>query len=655
MKFLKIVLPAVFLFSVTANVFAADDVNSDAVLSDELKRAKAFNDKMIYVPPKPFKLADAGTEKWVNYQKYGEFQNVGTKDYKYVISDSEGLRAASGEGVFPNTQNVLNDPQYKKYLNSKKLEGKYWDFVNNDDYQANFYKWATTREDPGVKQYFTAVALDRAGNWEQAIKAYYAILVFFPKTIGWTQWQTPWYISPVAISRIKYLTALHPEIGVKLVGAKIIIENVYDNDVKNDVFIIDPGWLVPATAKDFETKTIDLSKIKIKKTVGKGKVKLVQYKNNNFQLIVDGKQFTVKGVSYDANKVGVSPVNGTLKNNRDWSWEDANSNGKTDAPFDAWVDTNRNDKQESYEKPVGDFALLKAMGANTLRVFHHYELNKEALKEGYEKYGFMYMMTDFLGAYAVDSGATWAEGTDYSNPVHQKNMLASIRKMVEDYKDEPYILMWVLGNENNYGVANNANKNPEAFYKFANKAAKLIKKLDPQKRPVAINNGDTLYLDIFAKNSPDIDIFGFNSYRGEQGFGNIWQDIANVSGKAALVTEYGTPAYAKGWSVARTEEGQASYHKGYWTDIENNLGGVEGGWGNSLGGVIFQWVDEWWKAEGDSDPAVHDTHLQTQGAFLDGGGYEEWYGITSQGNGKNSPFERQLRKAYFLYMDLWNK
>ncbi|MCX5711525.1 MAG: hypothetical protein NTY47_00415, partial [Candidatus Omnitrophica bacterium] len=34
-------------------------------------------------------LYDPGKEDFVNYEKYGEFQNVGTKDYKYVIKDQE--------------------------------------------------------------------------------------------------------------------------------------------------------------------------------------------------------------------------------------------------------------------------------------------------------------------------------------------------------------------------------------------------------------------------------------------------------------------------------------------------------------------------------------------------------------------------------------
>ena len=44
-----------------------------------------------------FKLSDAGTEDIVNYEKYGRFENGGTKDYKYVITDPKGLADAVGE------------------------------------------------------------------------------------------------------------------------------------------------------------------------------------------------------------------------------------------------------------------------------------------------------------------------------------------------------------------------------------------------------------------------------------------------------------------------------------------------------------------------------------------------------------------------------
>jgi len=182
----------------------------------------------------------------------------------------------------------------------------------------------------------------------------------------------------------------------------------------------------------------------------------------------------------------------------------------------------------------------------------------------------------------------------------------------------------------------------------------LIKSLDPQQRPVALCNGDTLFLDICARQAPAIDIFGVNAYRGEEGFGSLWQDVNAEFDRPVLITEYGCPAYHKSWTRDSIEAAQAKYHKGNWMDIQHNLAGA--GTGNALGGIVFEWVDEWWKAgpPPEFDPAKHDTREQFGGPFLDGWSYEEWYGICSQGDGENSPFLRQLRPAYFEYKKLWN-
>ncbi|MDR2192688.1 MAG: hypothetical protein LBO62_07425, partial [Endomicrobium sp.] len=565
-------------------------------------------------------------------------------------------KKASGEGIYPNTKSVLSSPVYQKFLSENKLKGNHWNFVNSGDCELDYYKWTVAAEDPGVKLYYTALALENAGNYKRAVKAYYACLVFFPASKGWTQYKTPWYIAPVCISKIKYLTRKYHNIGVKLSDCDIKIKNIYDLDFRNEIFNINPGKLIASKSEDFNDQYLDLEKIGIKKITGQGKVKIIQYNNNHFQLTVDDKPYIVRGMTFGPNKVGKTPDN-NYNNIKDWSFDDENKNGLIDGASEAWVDANRNDKQDKDEKNVGDFALMKAMGVNTLRLYQANVLNKELLKEGYEKFGFMYLVGDLIGMYTAESGASWEEGTDYSNALHQKNMLASVKKTVEMFKDEQYVLMWTLGNENNYGWigATNAHKNPDAYYKFANECAKLIKSIDPQKRPVAISNGELLCIDSFVKNCPDIDIFGANLYRGAAGFGSVWEDVYEFCKKPVLVTEYGCPSFAKGWSMAKAEEGQAEYHQGNWEDIERNFAGIENGYGNALGGVIFEWSDEWWKAEGKSDPFKHDELRQSSGAWLDGYGYEEWFGICGLGNGKDSQFKRQLRKAYFTYKNLWGK
>ncbi len=612
-----------------------------------------------------FTLSDPGKEAVVDYEKYGKFISIGTADYKYKILNSQGLKSAVGEGIYPNTMSLLKDPQYMKFLSEKKLEGSHWGFVNTDDCQANFYKWASCSEEPGVKQYYTALALEKAGLIQQAIKAYYNVVVCYPKSTGMTYWKSPWYIGPVAIDKINFLTRENPGLGIKLVGASIKVKNKFDDNLRNDVFSINPGKIVKAKSNDFVQKQADFSKQQTVKTIGTGSIKLLKYDNNHWQMTVDNKPYVVHGMAYSPNKVGLSPDNKTLDVSRDWMFADFNKNGIIDSPYEAWIDANRNNIQDPDEKAVGDFQIMKDMGVNTLRLYHHADFNKKLLMDGYKKYGFMYMMGDFIGMYATASKAEWFKGTDYTNKEQCKNMLESVRTMVEQYKDEPYILMWVLGNENNYGTPGKAGVSagtgcraklqPEAYYDFVNEAAKLIKSLDPLHRPVAVCSGDVLYLDICAAHAPEIDIFGANAYRGKEGFGALWQDVSDVFDRPVIITEYGCSAYHHLWNQQRAEDGQEEYHRGNWMDIENNTAGH--GVGNALGGVAFEWVDEWWKAgpPPEFDPSKQDTTSQFGAPFLDGYSYEEWLGICSQGNGTNSPLMRQLRPTYFTYKKLWNK
>src|SRR6185295_5517543 len=48
------------------------------------------------------RLFTPGTDKIVDYTKYGKFLNVGTSDYHYQIKDNKALAAAVGEGIYPN-------------------------------------------------------------------------------------------------------------------------------------------------------------------------------------------------------------------------------------------------------------------------------------------------------------------------------------------------------------------------------------------------------------------------------------------------------------------------------------------------------------------------------------------------------------------------
>ncbi|MBN3038630.1 MAG: hypothetical protein JW869_04345 [Candidatus Omnitrophica bacterium] len=614
-------------------------LRGEEVAKEEEEKPKAPESKLT--------LFDPGTEDIVDYAKYGKLENVGTKDYKYVISDQVGLMQACGEGIYPNSSSWRKNPAYIALKGTERLKGDHWEFIHTDDLQANFFKWNMAAEPPGVKQFYRGVILEKAGLWKHAVKTYYSIVVNFPNTIGWTYWKTPWYIGPASLHRARYILRNHPELGMKLEGAKIITQNTYDDDVSNDVFITDPGKIVRCSAQELIPAREDLSDIKIAKNVGTEHIRLLQYENGHWQLLVDGQPFPLRAITYAPTKIGQSPDEGTLGN---WMEEDFDQNGKIDGPYDAWVDKNGNNAQDADEPNVGDFKLMKEMGVNCIRVYHHpAKVNKELLRDLYENYGIMTVMGDFLGMYAIGSGASWYEGTDYSNPEHQKNMLQTLKEMVNEFKDEPWILFWLLGNENNYGIACNAKTEPRPYYKFVNEAAKMVKELDPT-RPVAICNGDVLYLDIFAQECSAVDIYGTNAYRGKEGFGNYWQDVKLVADKAAIITEFGCGAYWEGKPLEKGEEAQAEYHRGSWEDIQYNMAGY--GEGNALGGIVFEYVDEWWKAY---EPSKHDWKGQFKGPFPDGFMHEEWLGICGQGDGSDSPLLRTLRRGYYTYQDLWTK
>lgn len=604
-----------------------------------------------------FKLASSSTAKIVTYSKYGKFQGVGTKDYKYTIKDYRGLAKAVGEGIYPNKK-VYQDPIYKKLLKQGKLEGSPWEFVAGPDYEKNFYKWASLEYESGVKLFFTALALNEAGLSLPAIKAFYAAVIHFPGEACWAKDASfVWYIGPAAISEIKNITRQHPELGLELQGAAVVVQNAYDVDLSNDVVIVNPGKFIAFNPEERKLRKYDLSQAKVIQRRGSGKVQVVQYDNGHWQLLVNGKPFFVKGLTFLPTPVGRGPDDGSLN---DWMNVDTNKNNINDIAYETWIDKNGNNKRDPDEKTVGDFKLLQEMGANAVRVFYDEHIDKELLRKLHQDYGVYVIMCNFIGAYTVGSGASWEQGTDYTNKEHKKNMKQNVTEMVLAYKDEPFILMWLLGNENNlsadYSGINttrtNASRYPEEYAKFLNEMAALIHKLDPD-HPVATGNLQLRMIDLFNKYCPELDILGVNSYRGKEGFGSLWEEVKVTFDRPVIITEFGCDAYWEG--KGEDELAQSNYHKNCWYDINYN---TAAGWGqgNSIGGIVFEWLDEWWKDNVSGDPASHQqTVSQGDMNFPDGRSHEEWFGICSQGNGKHSPFLRRPRQAYYLYKDLWQE
>ncbi len=599
-----------------------------------------------------FTLFDSGAEGIVDYARYGTFEGIGTDKYKYVIKDKKGLAKAVGEGIYPNNKTVLQDSQYQKFLSEGKLEGSHWSFLGSKA-QANFYKWTTAPESPAVKLFYIAQNLERAGLYKQAIKAYYALIIHFPRSASWAQEKTfVWYLAPVALDSIKDICKKHPEVELKLVEAEIKIKTLDDTKVGNDLVTVNPGKLIKYARKQREKEKVENGKLdegtegeKRKKGKKERRVEVKKFTNGHWQLRVKSKPYIIKGITYGSTPVGQSAELGTQE---DWTLMDHNKNGKIDGPYDSWVDKNKNNEKDEDENIVGDFQLLKEMGCNTIRIYHSAG-NKKLLRKLYKDFGIMCLMGDFMGMYGVGSRRGF---TDYTNPEQCTDILYSLEKKVLEFKDEPYLLLWVLGNENNYGVGNNYKDNPTAYYQFVNQAAEMIHRLDSE-HPVAVCMGDEGDLDLFAAHCPAVDIFGCNAYRGARGFGGLWERVKEICDKPVIITEYGCPSYYEGKKQDFAEKEQAKYLAGCWEDIVLNLAGSEAG--NALGGVLYEWIDEWWLSGTGYDPKVHDTASRSSGPFPDGWGHSEWFGISSQGDGTKSPFMRQLRETYYVYKKLWNE
>ncbi|MDD3053538.1 MAG: glycoside hydrolase family 2 TIM barrel-domain containing protein [Endomicrobiaceae bacterium] len=383
-------------------------------------------------------------------------------------------------------------------------------------------------------------------------------------------------------------------------------------------------------------------------------VHTVQDENGVWRLIVNNTNYFIKGLEYSPDVVGISnPAP------NEWMNKDLNGNEKADGPYDAWVDLNRNDFQDSDENAVGDFALIKAMGCNTIRIYHCENINKEVLRDLYSRFGIRVIMGNYLGAYTKGSNADWNSGTDYSDKKHRQNMKDNIEKMVMEFKDEPYILMWMLGNENDSSgmdsnsttTKTNACKDPKAFAEFVEEICHMIKNID-KTHPIGICNATTKFLKVYAKYAPSIDILGFNQYSGPYGLGSFWNRVKQDFDRPVLITEFGCDVYNSKKNTT-DEAYQVKYHRNVWKDIEKNSYWDDSGAGNSIGGVVYCWLDKWWLA---GSAKIHDTTLGAwAGPTIDGLFNDEWLGICGQGNGRKSPFQRVLRSVYFLYQEeLWN-
>ncbi len=292
-----------------------------------------------------------------------------------------------------------------------------------------------------------------------------------------------------------------------------------------------------------------------------------------------------------------------------------------------------------------EMSLLKNMGVNTIRVYTG--IQPKWITYIYETYGIHTMLNHSFGRYGLTINGAWVAKTDYSDATTQAVLLEEMKAVVSEYKNTPGLLMYLLGNENNYGLVWKGAETEDLpineddysvaakyLYQMFNKAAVLMKAIDGS-HPVAICNGDLGFLDIVAKECKDVDIYGTNMYRGKS-FGDAFKRVKNELNMPIMFTEFGADAF----NAVTNEEDQkmqAHFMVENWREIYQNAAGL-GKAENSLGGFTFQFSDGWWKFGQTKDLDVHDNNA----SWSNGGYYidfkegknnmnEEWFGICAKG------------------------
>jgi hypothetical protein len=354
-------------------------------------------------------------------------------------------------------------------------------------------------------------------------------------------------------------------------------------------------------------------------------------------LKVNGKDFIVNGMNWDYYPIG------------------------TTYSYSIWQQPD-NFIQEALD---AEMTLLKDMGVNSIRVYTG--IPKKWIEYIYANYGIYTMLNHTFGRYGLTLNGTWVANTEYADLTTRTELLNEVKQLASDYKNTKGLLLFLLGNENNYGLVwegaetenipvketkSTIRKRARALYKLFNEAVLAMKTID-NSRPIALCNGDLQYLDLIAKECPDVDIFGTNIYRGKS-FGDAFEKVKKKYGKPILFTEFGSDALNANTNI-EDQNAQASILKENWKEIYENASGI-GKSGNCLGGFTFQLSDGWWKYGQTKNLDIHDSN-----ASWVNGGYsfdfvkgknnmnEEWFGICAKGpTDEKGMYQLNPRSAYYI-------
>jgi cellulose synthase/poly-beta-1,6-N-acetylglucosamine synthase-like glycosyltransferase len=311
----------------------------------------------------------------------------------------------------------------------------------------------------------------------------------------------------------------------------------------------------------------------------------VRGKPGEFELLIDSKPYYIKGVAY----------------NTAHDWRDGNM------PLTR--------KQIEH-----DLEQIKAMGANTLRRYGSSVYNTNILNIAND-YG-LKVMYGFWFDPKVDY---------YRDSLQVKEYIEQVEEEVLEYKDNPSVLGWSLGNES-WGLLKHTFGKPyltkvrEHYVKLIEHLAQRVHELDPT-RPVFTcmeHEEHQLPGEIAALHdgAPSVDVIGINSYYKEQ-----ISQLQNVTHqfdplRPYLVSEFGPRGYwnpthnsvANGLVIEESETEKANWMKYQWnTYVRPNKG-------YNVGGVAYCW------------------HERMEGSLT-------WFGI--------SDYQGRLKPSYYSLAEVW--
>ena len=364
------------------------------------------------------------------------------------------------------------------------------------------------------------------------------------------------------------------------------------------------------------------------------------YKDENgWKLQVNGQDFYAKGVV--------------------WSYSPRGQNYS----YNLWAES------DDHIRKVLDYdmGLLKAANVNSIRSFAM--IPPKWVTYIYREYGIMFVVNPLMGRYGYTIAGKWIPFTDYSDPLTRATLKADMLEIVNQYKDTPGVLMFAFGNESNYGLSWSSfeiENLPEGeqntakaryLYSLFNEVIKDGKSIAPHV-PFTIVNGDVQYIDLIAELMPDLDILGSNVYRGPS-FTSLWKEVDEKLDLPVIFFEFGSDAF-NARDYREDQVSQARLLKAQWQEMYNKSYG-NGEEGNSIGGYVFEWRDEWWKylQEENLDTQDNNASWSNQAYLFDwaegqNNMNEEWFGIAALGKqNADGVYTARPRMAYDVLAEIW--